>query len=88
MVVRTQLSDIDEMCLENVANLCLNEFECDLEEYDALVTSLEEQRDIHQERVNALNDLLYKLRGHEDHLKKDPAQVEKLLQSLRGSLRM
>jgi hypothetical protein len=33
---KVKLSDIDEMCIENVAEFCL-EAECDIEEYEALV---------------------------------------------------
>jgi hypothetical protein len=33
---KEKLSDIDEMCIENVAEFCL-EAECDIEEYEALV---------------------------------------------------
>ena len=64
-LLHQHLNEIDEMCIENVANLCLTDLECDLEEYDALLNSLEEQRDLHQERVEALNRVLDQLRGHE-----------------------
>jgi hypothetical protein len=51
--------------LENVADLCLTAMDCDLEEYEALVNTLEEQRDFHMERINAINNSLDKLRGYE-----------------------
>ena len=46
-VHQEHLSEIDEMCIENAAAYCLNSsgmrsMECDLEEYEALVTSLED----------------------------------------------
>jgi hypothetical protein len=50
----------------------LGAIECDLDEYEALVNTLEEQRDFHIERVNAINNSLDKLRGHAGHLTKDP----------------
>ena len=39
-----ELNPIDEMCLENVAEFCLHE-QCDVEEYEALVNQLQEQRE-------------------------------------------
>ena len=86
--LRERISDIDEMCMENVANLCLQELDCDLEEYDALVTTLEEQRDLHLDRVDKINSLLYKLRNHEGTLNRDPEQVDKLKHSLEEFIRM
>ena len=39
-----ELNPIDEMCVENVAEFCLHE-QCDVEEYEALVNQLQEQRE-------------------------------------------
>ena len=39
----TELSPIDEICIENVAEFCLHE-SCDVEEYEALINQLEEQK--------------------------------------------
>jgi hypothetical protein len=39
--------------------------ECDLEEFEALVNTLQEARDYHTERVETINLLLSKLRGIE-----------------------
>ena len=39
----TELSPIDEICIENVAEFCLHE-SCDIEEYEALINQLEEQK--------------------------------------------
>ena len=73
---RQRLSDIDLMAIENVAELCLNVEsmveECDLDEHEALVNQLTDQRDILEEERNKLdehskylNEILAKLRGHE-----------------------
>jgi hypothetical protein len=63
------LSEIDEMCIENAAAWCLEpsskSMECDLEEFEALVNTLQEARDYHTERVETINLLLSKLRGIE-----------------------
>ena len=37
-----ELSPVDEMCIENVAEYCLHE-SCDIEEYEALINQLEVQ---------------------------------------------
>ena len=39
----SELSPINEMCIENVAEFCLHE-SCDIEEYEALINQLEEQK--------------------------------------------
>jgi len=81
------ISSIDEMCLENVAELCLQE-SCDVEEYEALGNTLLEQRDIHLARAKAIDVMLFKLRGHQGHLSKNPSQVKNLLESLRTTMHM
>jgi len=68
---RRHLNEIDEMCVENAANYCLNAGlnapgsggECDVEEYDALMTTLQEQHEYHLEQVQTINKLLAGLRG-------------------------
>lgn len=62
------LSEIDELCIENAARYCLeNDLaattsnECDLEEYEALVGTLQQQRDYHLHHTHILNNLLRKL---------------------------
>ena len=63
-----KLSDIDLMAIENVAELCLQAeealaTECDLEEHEALVNQLTEQRKLLSDQVNYLDDLLARLQG-------------------------
>mmetsp|Transcript_11362 Transcript_11362/g.27066 ORF Transcript_11362/g.27066 Transcript_11362/m.27066 type:complete len:209 (+) Transcript_11362:598-1224(+) len=60
------LSEIDELCIENAARYCLDNdllaaSECDLEEYEALVSTLQQQREFHLQHAHTLNDLLTKL---------------------------
>ena len=69
------LSEIDELCIENAARYCLdnndndlatndssnNNNECDLDEYDALVMTLQQQREYHLYHTRTINDLLLKL---------------------------
>lgn len=75
-VHRHVLSDIDLMALENVAEFCLSVDsmveECDLDEHEALVNQLSEQRDILLEQRDIVNDhvqyldnVLARLMGHE-----------------------
>jgi hypothetical protein len=74
--MRRRLSDIDLMALENVAEFCLSVDnmveECDLEEHEALVNQLAEQRNILLEQRDILNDhvlylddVLGRLLGHD-----------------------
>ena len=71
-----QLSEIDIMALENVAEFCLSVDsmveECDLDEHEALVNQLSEQRnillqqrDILDGHVRYLDGVLGRLLGHE-----------------------
>jgi hypothetical protein len=59
------LNEVDEMCIENVAQLCLDAQVdgCDLEEYEALVNQLTEQKAYHVEQVELLEGLLGQLQG-------------------------
>ena len=64
----TKLNDIDEMCIENVAELCLQAdaalaSECDLEEQEALVNQLQDQRDLLATHVERIENLLHRLKG-------------------------
>ena len=61
------LNQIDEMCIENVAEFCLEDaMACDLEEFEALVNQLTEQRAYHTSQVTLLDTLLDKLSGRRD----------------------
>uniref|UniRef100_A0A7S1Z6Z4 Uncharacterized protein n=1 Tax=Trieres chinensis TaxID=1514140 RepID=A0A7S1Z6Z4_TRICV len=61
---RVELSNVDEMCIENVAEFCLTE-SCELEEYEALINQLQDQRDLISEHVSKIDGLLAKLRDHD-----------------------
>jgi hypothetical protein len=61
---RRHLSEIDEMCVENAARYCLENAlatDCDLEEHEALVSTLHAQRLYHLDHVHKLNGLLIQL---------------------------
>jgi hypothetical protein len=68
-----RLSEIDEMCIENMAEYCLkaenalsangNGGECDVEEYQALVNQLRDQRAILASHVDYVDSLLLKLQA-------------------------
>ena len=58
------LNEIDEMCVENAATYCLDNDlaqECDLEEYEALVNTLQEQAQFHSAELDTINNLLSKI---------------------------
>jgi hypothetical protein len=67
-----RLSEIDEMCIENMAEYCLKaenalsatgSSECDVEEYQALVNQLRDQRAILASHVAYVDSLLVKLQA-------------------------
>jgi hypothetical protein len=64
------LSEIDEMCVENVAAYCLNNdlsvAECDLDEMEALGNTLKNQREYHLGHVQKIHSLLPQLQEHDD----------------------
>ncbi len=62
-----QMSDVDLMCIENVASLCTEADSaldgCDLEEYEALTNQLKDQRAIMQTHVDTIDGILGRLAG-------------------------
>ena len=89
LTVLMHLDEVDEMCVENVANLCvepeMNLSGCDLEEYEALVNTLQEQRSYHQERVDKLDELLLKLRRDKSS-KNSPETMAKVIETVHDYL--
>jgi hypothetical protein len=64
----SKLTEIDEICIENVAEFCLkagqaveNASDCDIEEYEALVNQLQDQRRQLAEHVAYIDSLLERL---------------------------
>ena len=81
-----ELSAIDEMCIENVAEYCLHET-CDVEEYEALVNQLEEQRNHFIGHVANVESLLKRLKNS-NHPEYDPAVVQQLISDVKDTLDM
>lgn len=64
----SKLNEIDELCIESVAEFCLDTDNkiaegCDVEEYEALVNQLQDQRATLQKHVDYIDGLLEKLQG-------------------------
>jgi hypothetical protein len=66
--MHSKLTEIDEICIENVAEFCLkagqaveNAGDCDIEEYEALVNQLQDQRRQLAEHVAYIDSLLERL---------------------------
>mmetsp|Transcript_10588 Transcript_10588/g.21152 ORF Transcript_10588/g.21152 Transcript_10588/m.21152 type:complete len:132 (-) Transcript_10588:222-617(-) len=81
----TELSPIDEMCIENVAEFCLHET-CDVDEYEALVNQLEEQRDHFIRHVANVESLLQRLKNS-NHPEYDPDEVNQLIVDIKDTLK-
>lgn len=79
-----ELNPVDEMCIENVAEFCLHE-QCDVEEYEALVNQLEEQRDYMINHVVKVEHLLKRLKDANvpDY---NPDEVQSLFDSIKEAL--
>mmetsp|Transcript_5778 Transcript_5778/g.14430 ORF Transcript_5778/g.14430 Transcript_5778/m.14430 type:complete len:133 (-) Transcript_5778:180-578(-) len=76
------MSDIDLMCLENVADVCSFNEECDLEEREALLSRFAEETFIMAERMATMNALVKHLKtGDHQHLGEEEVSIfqEKIL---------
>jgi hypothetical protein len=64
-----KLNDVDEMCIENVAELCLQadellaSTECDMEEYEALLNQLQDQRALLVAQVERIDNLVHRMKA-------------------------
>jgi hypothetical protein len=56
------LNDIDTMCMMNIAEFCATE-ECSLDDREALIARLVEQRNLHTGLVNDLDEVLLHLKS-------------------------
>lgn len=81
---KKELNPMDEMCIENVAEFCLHE-QCDIEEYEALINQLEDQRDFMINHVVTVEHLLKRLKNANvpDY---DESEVETLFASIQEAL--
>ncbi|KAL7534056.1 hypothetical protein ACHAXR_005613 [Thalassiosira sp. AJA248-18] len=79
-----ELSPVDEMCIENVAEFCLHE-SCDIEEYEALINQLEEQKSHFIRHVANVESLLARLKDS-NHPEHDPDDVGKLIENIKDTL--
>lgn len=72
-----ELSPVDEMCIENVAEFCLHE-QCDIEEYEALINQLEDQQAHFERHIAKVRGLLARLRdaNQPEHI---PEEVQEIL---------
>jgi len=58
----TKLNDIDTMCIMNIAEYCSSE-ECSLDDREALLARVEEQRDILSAQVDDMNTIIDHIKG-------------------------
>lgn len=79
-----ELSSIDEMCIENVAEYCLHET-CDIEEYEALINRLEEQKIHFINHVATVENLLVRLKDS-NRPEHDPREVQSLIDGIKKTL--
>lgn len=72
------------MCIENVAEFCLHE-SCDVEEYEALINQLEDQKAHFIRHVADVESLLSRLKNS-NHPEHDPDEVAELIESIKRTL--
>merc|ERR1719203_491735 len=82
--VAAELSPLDEMCIENVAEYCLHE-QCDIEEYEALINQLEEQKAHFINHVANVESLLARLKDS-NHPEHNPDDVNVLIENIKSTL--
>jgi hypothetical protein len=78
------LNDIDTMCIMNIAEFCASE-ECSLDDREALIARIEEQRDLHTGIVNDLDEALRHLNSSEQAMPGD-SNVASLMESVQRAL--
>jgi len=76
------LNDMEAMILMNVADFCLKEDECSLEDKDALIQTLKEQRALMAHNMDNLDALLKRLRHSRDSTPASQEHVEALIRSM------
>lgn len=64
------LDAIDEMCIENVAEYCLEE-QCEVEEKLALINQLTDQRDLMNETARRVDSLISRLKMDSTVIKRE-----------------
>ena len=79
-----ELSPVDEMCIENVAEYCLHE-SCDIEEYEALINQLEVQKNYFIKHTANVENLLIRLKDS-NHPEHDPDDVKMLIDNIKDTL--
>jgi hypothetical protein len=82
--LKSELSPTDEMCIENVAEFCLHE-SCDVEEYEALINQLEDQKAHFIRHVANVESLLLRLKDS-NHPEHDPDEVTALIENIKSTL--
>lgn len=81
----SELSPIDEMCIENVAEFCLHE-SCDIEEYEALINQLEEQKAHFIKHVANVESLLLRLKDS-NRPEYNAGEVKVLIENIKSTLK-
>jgi hypothetical protein len=76
------LDAIDEMCIENVAEYCLEE-QCEVEEKLALINQLTDQRDLMKDAAKRIDSLISRLKMDTTVIKKeDKEKLESLMEAV------
>ena len=76
------LDAIDEMCIENVAEYCLEE-QCEVEEKLALINQLTDQRDLMNEAAKRIDSLISRLKMDTTVIKReDKEKLESLMEAV------
>ena len=76
------LTDMDSMIIMNAADYCLYQDECSLEDKDALIRSLQKQRQSNANEADILDILVKRLRHSRDSTPASQEHIETLTKSM------
>eukprot|EP00521_Asterionellopsis_glacialis_P002479 CAMPEP_0195258844 /NCGR_PEP_ID=MMETSP0706-20130129/7621_1 /TAXON_ID=33640 /ORGANISM="Asterionellopsis glacialis, Strain CCMP134" /LENGTH=219 /DNA_ID=CAMNT_0040312251 /DNA_START=73 /DNA_END=732 /DNA_ORIENTATION=+ len=89
LAAKHQLEPMDLMCVENQAELCLSEYgECSLEDNEALVNQLKDQRDILLKEMYHVERLMKDLNQYTSVFARDDDEIDSLMGSIGSALKM
>mmetsp|Transcript_5997 Transcript_5997/g.8478 ORF Transcript_5997/g.8478 Transcript_5997/m.8478 type:complete len:205 (-) Transcript_5997:169-783(-) len=89
LVAKHQLEPMDLMCVENAAEFCLSEYgECSLEDNEAIVNQLKDQRDLLLKEAFHVERLMKDLNQYTSVFAKDDEEIDSLMGSISDALQM
>lgn len=86
LAAKELMSDIDTMCVVNIATNCLEDEACDVDMKEAIANTLEEQQSLLDAKVGALELSIGELQSSMQEIKQHVSDVNSLLDSIHTTL--